>query len=301
MHKLLAMSLATGMGCAANLGAAQQMQNQPLQTHQLTPTVYWVEGGGGNSGIIVGDKGVVIVDAKITPEYGKQLLGEVAKVTPKPVTTVILTHRDVDHLAGLGAFPKGIEIIAHDIVPDAPQTKPPAAAQGRGPGGPGNSAPPPVVQPTLVWTGDKEDISIDGVKIELRHWAPAHTSGDTVVYLPDQKIVFTGDIIAPEMPVTLIHLYKHGTSAGWIASAKGMLGLDADLFVSGHGEVQSKQQINARLQKAISERAQIEALVKQGKSLAEIQKEVNDPPAEQPPTPQWTPYSEVVYTELTQR
>jgi len=294
MRKLLFLSLATAVLGATNFATAQQMQNLNLRTHQLTPTVYWVEGGGGNSGIIIGNKGVVIVDAKISPEYGKQLLDEVAKITPKPVTTVILTHRDVDHVAGLAAFPKRIEIIAHEIVPDAPQ--PNATA-----GGPGTMPVAPAVQPTRVWTGGKDSLYVDGVNIELLHWAPAHTSGDTVIYLPAQKIVFTGDIIAVDMPVTLIHLYKHGSSAGWIDSVKGMLSLDADRFVPGHGEVQTKQQIEARLKKAVAERAQIVALVKQGKSLAEIEQAVDDPPANLPPTPQWAPFSEVVYTELTQK
>src|SRR5581483_9197938 len=71
---------------------------QPLMTHQLKPNVYWVEGGGGNSGVIVGDKGVIVVDAKTTPAGGKELLDNVAKITPKPVTTVILTHSDGDHV-----------------------------------------------------------------------------------------------------------------------------------------------------------------------------------------------------------
>lgn len=289
MRKLFFYSLTMAMLGGMNFSSAQPMQNQPLQTHQLTPTVYWVAGGGGNSGIIVGDKGVVIIDAKITPEYGRQLLGEVAKITPKPVTTVILTHRDVDHVAGLAAFPKGVEVIAHDIVPNAPQPNPPAGPAA------------PDVQPTRVWTGKKEALDIDGVKIELLHWAPAHTSGDTTIYLPAQKIVFAGDIIAVEMPVTLIHLYKHGSSAGWIESVKGMLELGADRFVPGHGEVQSKQEIEARLKKGVAERAQVEALVKQGKSLAEIEKAVDDPPANRPPTPQWEPFSVTVYTELTQK
>ena len=82
--------------------------------HQLKPNVYWVEGGGGNSGVIVGDKGVVVVDAKINAAGGKELLDDIAKITPKPVTAVILTHSDVDHIAGLAAFPAGVKVIAHE-------------------------------------------------------------------------------------------------------------------------------------------------------------------------------------------
>src|SRR6516225_10920440 len=76
---------------------AQAPAAAPFTVHQLKPNVYWVEGGGGNSGVIVGDKGVIVVDAKTTAAGGKELLDNIAKITPKPVTTVILTHSDGDH------------------------------------------------------------------------------------------------------------------------------------------------------------------------------------------------------------
>jgi len=62
--------------------------------------------------------------------------------------------------------------------------------------------PPPADHlPNQLVTKNKENLKIDGVKIELLHWAPAHTSGDLVVYLPSDKIVFTGDIIAASCPI----------------------------------------------------------------------------------------------------
>ena len=72
---------------------------------------------------------------------------------------------------------------------------------------------------------DKETLKFDGVRVTLLHWAPAHTSGDLVVYLPDQKIVFTGDIVAMQRPDPLIHPEKNGLSEGWIETAKGMVKL----------------------------------------------------------------------------
>src|ERR1700752_250388 len=94
---------------------AQGPAPAPLMVHQLKPTVYWIEGGGGNSGVIVGDKGVIVVDAKTSPAAGKELLDDIAKITPNPVTTVILTHSDGDHVNGLASFPAGITIIAQEM------------------------------------------------------------------------------------------------------------------------------------------------------------------------------------------
>jgi cyclase len=286
-----------GIGFAAivfaSLCAAQGPAPMPLVPHQLKPNVYWVEGGGGNSGVIIGDKGVIVVDAKTSAAGGKQLLDEVAKITPKPVTTVILTHSDGDHVNGLAAFPKGITIIAHEKKKKEQETA--LAAGGRG-------APPADHLPTQVVSKNKEELKIDGVKLEVLHWAPAHTSGDLVVFLPGDKIVFTGDIIATQMADPLIHLEKNGSSAGWITTAKGIAALNADQFVPGHGDVQAKAAIQKRLTDAEAKRAKIVALVAQGKSLDEIKTAVGDaPPAPGGRGPAFASFTEVVYRELTKK
>ena len=282
-----------GLSAFAAMAFAQAPAAAPFATHQLKPNVYWIEGGGGNSGVIVGDKGVIVVDAKTTLDGGKELLADIAKITPKPVTTVILTHSDGDHVNGLAAFPVGITIIAHEG--NKKEQEAALAAGGRG-------SPPADHPPTRVVTKNKENLKIDGVKLEVLHWAPAHTSGDLVVYLPGEQIVFTGDIVAAQFPDPLIHLEKNGTSEGWIATAKGIVGLNADQFVPGHGMVQSKADIQARLTRAEEKRAKIKDLVAQGKSLDEIRSAVGDPPPPPPGRgPNFATFTEVVYKELTKK
>jgi len=285
---------AAGISLFAGLAAAQAPAPAPFMTHQLKPNVYWLEGGGGNSGVIIGDKGVIVVDAKTTAAGGKELLEDIAKITPKPVTTVILTHSDGDHVNGLASFPAGITIIAHENNKKEQQAA--LSAGGRG-------APPADHLPTQVVSKNKENLKIDGVKLELLHWAPAHTSGDLVVYLPDQKIVFTGDIIATQRPDPLIHLEKKGSSEGWITTTKGIAALNADQFVPGHGDVQTKVEIQKRLTDTEAKRAKIKELVGQGKSLDEIRAAVGDPaPAQgQGRGPNFASFTEVVYKELTQK
>ena len=103
-----------GLGTLAAATMGQAPAAAPFITHQLKPNVYWVEGGGGNSTVIVGDKGVIVVDVKVSKAGGQELLDDIAKITPKPVTTVILTHSDGDHINGLAAFPAGLKIIAQE-------------------------------------------------------------------------------------------------------------------------------------------------------------------------------------------
>src|SRR5947209_17278369 len=99
--------------CVAQPPAAGQPA-APFVAHQLKPNLYWVEGGGGNSTVIVGNNGVIVIDAKTTKAGGQELLDDIAKITPKPVTTVILTHSDGDHVNGLAAFPAGVKVIAQE-------------------------------------------------------------------------------------------------------------------------------------------------------------------------------------------
>jgi glyoxylase-like metal-dependent hydrolase (beta-lactamase superfamily II) len=286
------MSLFSGFVAAA---LAQAPAPAPLMVHQLKPNVYWIEGGGGNSGVIIGDKGVVVIDAKTTPAGGKELLDDIAKITPKPVNTVILTHSDGDHVNGLASFPAGITVIAHEN--NKKEQEKALAAGGRG-------APPAGHLPTQLVSKNKENLKIDGEKIQVLHWAPAHTSGDLVVYLPNEKIVFTGDIIATQLPDPLIHLEKDGSSEGWITTTKGIVALNADQFIPGHGNVQTKADVEKRLTDAAAKRAKIKDLVAQGKSLADVKKEVGDQPAAQGRGgrgPNFPTFTEVVYRELAEK
>lgn len=259
----------------------------PFVTHQLKPNIYWIEGGGGNSTVIVGDKGVIVVDAKTTKPGGQELLDDIAKITPKPVTTVILTHSDGDHVNGLAAFPAGVKIIAHEN--NKKEQEAALAAGGRG-------APPADHQPTQIITKNKESMTIEGQKLELYHWAPAHTSGDLIVYLPNEKIVATGDIIAAANPYPRIHDEKNGSTEGWITTAKGIVSLDADTFVPGHGNIQTKADIQKKIADAEARRAQIKEMVAQGKSLDEIKAALGDTDKQN-----YKGWTQVCYEELSKK
>lgn len=284
-----------GLSVLATVALAQQ-QPQPITVRQLKDNVYWAQGGaGGNSGIIVGDKGVIVIDCKTTPDSGRDLLAEIAKITPKPVTTVILTHSDLDHVNGIAAFPKGITVIAHEN-----NKKEQEAALSRG----GRGAPPADFIPNKVVTKNKESMKLEGVDFTLYHWAPAHTSGDLVIYLPKEKIVFTGDIIATQRPDPLIHLEKHGTAEGWIQTTKGMAALNADTYVPGHGDLQTKADIQNRLKKTEEQYAKIKQMVAQGKSLADIRQALGEPePVAAAPGrgPVFPSFTETTYDELTKK
>ena len=224
---------------------------------------------------------------------GKELLEQIAKITPKPVTTVILTHSDGDHANGLAAFRTGITIIAHENNKKEQQ-------ESLLMGGPGS--PPADHLPTQLITKNKESLTLEGVKFETFHWAPAHTSGDLIIYMPGEKIMFTGDIIATDVPDPLVRLQKNGTSEGWFTTVKGMLAINFEQAVPGHGDVQSRADIRKRLMIAETKYAKIKDLVAQCKMIDQIEAAVGDPPTvpgrgrRGPAT-----FTEVVYYELTRK
>src|SRR5712675_577688 len=229
MNRVLSIAATLGVALCANAALAQGPPPlQPVMMKQLKPDVWaGIGGSGGNSTIIIGKTGVIVVDAKQTERGAKDLLAEIAKITPKPVKTAIITHSDGDHVNGLVAFPAGIKIIAHENNKKEQETA--LAAGGRG-------APPADRLPNQVVTKTKEALTIDGVKLELYHFAPAHTSGDLVVFLPDQKTCSTGDIVvtnrADDNPN--VHFEKNGSTEGWLKTVKGLIGLNAETYVTGH-------------------------------------------------------------------
>ncbi len=219
------------------------------------------------------------------------MIAEIAKVTPKPVDTVIITHSDGDHVNGLAAFPAGLTIIAQENCKKEME----ASASSRNPA-------PQDRLPTKTY--DKTDkLTIDGVHIRLYHWAPGHTSGDTIVYLPDQKIVFGGDLLVTNRPDTTIHMEKNGTAAGWIENAKGMIGLNADTYLTGHGEMMTKADVQKKLDFIQDKYNKIKAMVAQGKSLDEVKTSFGEPTAPAPPNANGTPaaatMTEVIFKEVS--
>jgi glyoxylase-like metal-dependent hydrolase (beta-lactamase superfamily II) len=278
---------------AASVARAQQPP-QPLTVTKIKDNLYWARGGAGsNDGIIVGKDGVILVDTKTTPDSEKEVLTEVAKITPKMINTVIITHSDGDHVNGLAALPAGLTIIAQENCKKEME----ASASSRNPA-------PQDRLPTKTY--DKTDkMTIDGVKIQLYHWAPAHTSGDTIVYLPDDKVVFGGDLLVTNRPDTGIHMEKNGSAAGWIENAKGMLKLDADTYLTGHGDMMTKADVQKKLDLIQGKYDKIKAMVAQGKSLDEIKTSFGEPTAPAPPNANGTPaqatLTEVIYKEVAKK
>lgn len=271
---------------------AQQLQSvideytlmDPLKVTKIRDNIYLAKGGSDrndpNLGFVVGKTGVIVVDSKNTADSERAVLPEIEKITSKPVKTVIILHSE--HQGGIGALPKGLTIIAHD---NAKKEMEVSTARDRVPSD---------YFPTKT-VGNDETLTIDGVRVRLLHWAPAYTNGDLTAYFPDQKVVFASDLVVNDFPLgaTVIDKNEHGSVAGWMENIKGMLALNADVYVSGHGPLFTKNDVRTKLAFVQDKWDKIKAMVAEGKSLDEIKTAIGGPPERNPST------TENIYTELS--
>lgn len=270
--------------------------NVHLEVVAAAPGVYWIKGGVSNMGFVVGRTSVIAIDAQFYEATAANSLAAIRKVTLSPVRHVVITHSDPDHVNGLPSFPWDVEVIAH------PRTKSDMLA-ALDDWKPNPAAPPEAMRRYLPTRAvpSRADLDIDGVHLAIMHIAPAHTDGDLIVYLPVQKAVFAGDILTPEIGAYPgIHLNKHGSSLGWIQTVEALLKLDANVFISGHGASLTRAAVANRLAAAKQRRAQIAALVAEGRTLKQIRAVLHDTSlpgvAARFPT-----FAETTYAELTSK
>jgi len=157
--------------------------------------------GDPNTGIVVGDDSVLVLDTQATPVMAQDVIRRIRSVTDKPIRYVLLTHYHAVRVLGASAYvAEGAQhfIASEDtrdlIVERGEQDK--ASEIGRFPRLFQNveSVPPGLTWPTLTFTG-KMTLWLGSLEVQLLQLGRGHTKGDTVAWLPDEKILFSGDLV----------------------------------------------------------------------------------------------------------
>jgi len=235
---------------------------EPVTIKQLRDNVYAALGGaGGVSGVVVGDKGVIVIDAKQTPDSAAQTIARIGEITPKPVTTIILTGNGGEGIPGLAAYPAGLKIISHATTQKALERLASANARNRAPAD---------KMPNVIIKDDRKLLTLEGVRMVFLHIAPSHTVAESSIYLPDQRIVFTGYVAQARPDFPVIHPDQDGSAEGWMRFMKALINLDADTYVLGPGDIWTKAQMEQRLGAQQVVYDQIKSLVAAGKSRDEV-------------------------------
>ena len=185
--------------------------------------------------------------------------------TNKPVTYLVNTHSDGDHINGNEFFPKEVIIIGHE------NCRAEFFHPGRD-GTPSKWSDEKLLRfvPRLTFN-DRMQLHLGSKTVELYYFGVGHTTGDIVVYFPEEKTAFIGDQVFFGRP-QLIHSYKGGNSFEHVKTTERMLEtLDATRFCSGHAEVKSREDIEQHLEEIKTLQQKIKTLVTEGKTLEETQ------------------------------
>jgi cyclase len=261
---------------------------------------------GGNHAIIVGERNVLLVDDGTTPAAARALLEDMKKITDKPVRWVINTHFHYDHTDGNSVFGPGVDVIGHEYVRHAiadldvvhrepfktalsnmiirieslqkqigeekdsekrrTLQKQFAAAQADLQGLKTLKPTPPNVtysSKMTMYQGQRE--------IQLLFLGRGHTQGDTVVFLPKERIVCTGDLMESRLAYMGDALFDE-----WITTLDALKKLDFDTVLPGHGVSFHEKSLITAFQSYLKDfMTKIAELRKQGLSAEEAAQRVD--------------------------
>jgi cyclase len=284
------------------------IQGKTYRFEKIADGVYYATGGGGsNDTIIVNDEDVMIVDDGSTPAGARALLTDLKLLTDRPVRYVVNTHFHYDHTDGNSVFPPSVDIIAHEYVRmailnfDILNREPYKTSQGtrvprlidslkkqvaeeRDPGkkealekqlatAQTNLEQLSEIKPTPpnVTYASKMVIEKGQREIQLLFLGRGHTGGDTVVFLPKERIVCTGDLME-----TGVAYMGDAFFDEWITTLDALKKLDFALVLPGHGTPFSEKGHITAFQSYLTDVvSQVTALRKQGVSAEDAAQRVD--------------------------
>jgi glyoxylase-like metal-dependent hydrolase (beta-lactamase superfamily II) len=196
---------------------------------------------GANAGIIIGKDSIVVIDTLISSKEAKRFIKDIRAITKKPIKYIINTHYHLDHTFGNSEFAKlGAVIISHTNDNKNLKTHGETALKNaknyrlseqdmKG---------TKIAYPSLIFN-DRMEIDLGGQKIELIYIGHSHTDGSILAYLPDKKVLFTGDIL-----FTNYHPFiGDGNIEEWVKGLDYIMTMDVEKIIPGHGPISNKKDI----------------------------------------------------------
>jgi glyoxylase-like metal-dependent hydrolase (beta-lactamase superfamily II) len=248
----------------------------PLRIEKVKGELYMISGEGGNVAVYVTDEGVILVDDMFDRNHA-DILAQVKSVTSKPLKYVLNTHQHDDHAGGDLKMLPIAEVIAHrNARANLVHIKQPYYEDTPG---------TPIGLPRITFS-DETSVHLGGKEVRATYFGRGHTNGDAVVYFPELGIIHTGDLFlgrragrggAPAQarpPGVNIYVdYAQGGSfLEWTRTLDGMLTLDFDTVIPGHGPVSTKGDVMSFRADLETMRNRLAALIKQGKSKDDVVK-----------------------------
>lgn len=220
-----------------------------------------------NIGLVVTPAGALLIDSGASFQGARQIADAVKAVTPQPIRWVINTGGQ-DHLwLGNGFFKaQGAEILAHANAEADMQARGPEQLKANAPVLKEKLAGTEVVLPTRWLKDDTTTLTLGGVAVQVVHRGGGHTPGDSLVWLPQSGVVFTGDVVYVDR---ILGLHPVSKTRTWVKSFEALEALNPKVVVPGHGRVTTlaqAQKDTGALLKAL--RAHMGKAVEDGTDLA---------------------------------
>jgi glyoxylase-like metal-dependent hydrolase (beta-lactamase superfamily II) len=194
-----------------------------------------------NIGVVVGDRAALVVDTAMGPRNGEVVHGIARELAGDRPLYLTVTHFHPEHGYGAQAFRDATIVYnreQHEELRDKGQLYvdmfrtfgPEVAEQLEG---------VELVQPNVVYDG-AADLDLGGKQVRLRTWGLAHTRGDQIVFLPAERVLFTGDLVENRFFSIFPHFPPDDADVNgskWIAVLEQLERLEPAIVVPGHGEV----------------------------------------------------------------
>ncbi|MDO5642141.1 MAG: MBL fold metallo-hydrolase [Paracoccus sp. (in: a-proteobacteria)] len=190
--------------------------------------------GDPNTGVIIGDDSVMIVEAQATPRLARKVIEKLREVTDKPISHLVMTHYHAVRVLGASAYGAPTVIMgdkARAMVVERGQEdwdsefgRFPRLFQG-------HEEIPGLTWPNVTFS-DRMSVYLGKRRVDLMHLGRAHTAGDIVAYVPDQNVMFTGDIVEYHSACYC----GDGHFADWPATLEAIRAFDLDAIAPGRGD-----------------------------------------------------------------
>ena len=236
---IVAMSLALVLTQQQSAQAQGRLTIEPVPGKDGLHVIY---GPGGNIGVRVTSEGVILIDDKFPQDY-EEIQQLVATVSNLPVRYVINTHHHGDHSGSNASFLEVAEVIAHK---NARENILRNGQDGA---------------PRIIFTNETA-VFLGGVEVQVHHFSTGHTNGDAVVYFPDLRTVHGGDLLHGTAP--FIDYGNGGSSRGWVSTMNGVLSLDWDTAIPGHGSLMDRRDVLGFRNQMESVREHMKSLIRGG-------------------------------------
>jgi len=247
----------------------------PIKVTEVAPGLFYqYHHQESNNAFLVTDEGVLVIDTRQHPRRAEELLATIRKYTDKPIKWVVNTHAHGDHYFGNPVFKReGATFIAHRDT--AGMMKSHLGIEMKRRMGyfkqrQYDSGEVKLVLPDVTFDS-KLTLTLGGRTVELLYMGPGQNPGDTLVYFPKERVMFTG---GPFSKNSWANPSFTPSMSNWVDLLRKIAAMDVDIYLGGHGDIGNKQDVLHEAQMLADFDAGMRAAVAKGMSKDEIIKNV---------------------------